>query len=107
MGMAVTSPWHSIKENVHHNNTDCNTGNNIETENRREGTGGKPLCKELARFSIRTTGPDAEMHVEMSPEFTVTFDHSSPARGAFVIEALAVMRRAIAEAVFPPLERFL
>jgi hypothetical protein len=44
--MAVVSPWHSIKEPVHHNNTDCNTGNNIEAENRREGDGGKPLCKE-------------------------------------------------------------
>ena len=29
------SPWHSIKADVHHNNTDCNTGNNIESENRR------------------------------------------------------------------------
>lgn len=35
-----TSPWHSIKASVHHNNTNCNTGNNIEAENRREGTGG-------------------------------------------------------------------
>jgi hypothetical protein len=44
--MAVVSPWHSIKQDVHHNNTSCNTGNNIERENRREGTGGKPLCQE-------------------------------------------------------------
>lgn len=44
--MAVVSPWHSINEPVHHNNTDCNTGNNIEPENRREGDGGKRLCKE-------------------------------------------------------------
>ena len=40
------SPWHSTKSNVHHNNNACNTGNNIETENRRAGTGGKPLCAE-------------------------------------------------------------
>jgi hypothetical protein len=40
----TTSPWHSIKQNVHHNNTDCPEGNNIEPENRRSGTGGKPLC---------------------------------------------------------------
>jgi hypothetical protein len=46
--MAVVSPWNSVLENVHHNNTECNTGNNIETENRREGDGGKPLCKECA-----------------------------------------------------------
>jgi hypothetical protein len=41
-----TSPWHSIKQDKHHDNTSCNTGNNIERENRREGTGGKPLCTE-------------------------------------------------------------
>lgn len=48
--MTVVSAWHSVKENVHHNNTDCNTGNNIESENRRSGDGGKPLCKECARL---------------------------------------------------------
>jgi hypothetical protein len=49
--MARTSPWHSIKSEVHHNNTDCNTGNNIEAENRREGTGGKPLCEECKKLN--------------------------------------------------------
>ncbi len=49
----TTSPWHSIKQFVHHNNTDCNTGNNIERENRRSGTGGKPLCSECARLAGR------------------------------------------------------
>ena len=44
--MAKVSPWHSIKQFVYHNNTNCNTGNNIEVENRRSGTGGKPQCKE-------------------------------------------------------------
>jgi len=44
--MAKTSPWHSIKQQIHHNSTLCNTGNNIEKENRRSGDGGKPLCKE-------------------------------------------------------------
>jgi hypothetical protein len=39
-----TSPWHSIKQYRHHNDTLCTEGNNIEPENRREGTGGKPLC---------------------------------------------------------------
>jgi hypothetical protein len=46
--VSITSPWHSIKSSVHHNNTNCNTGNNIERENRRSGTGGKPLCSECA-----------------------------------------------------------
>lgn len=48
--MATTSPWHSVKQNIHHNNTDCNTGNNIEAENIRQGTGGKPLCEQ--RFQL-------------------------------------------------------
>lgn len=52
------SPWHSIKQTVHHDNTECNTGNNIERENIRTGTGGKPLCGECARIAAnapRTT----------------------------------------------------
>lgn len=44
--MARKSPWHSKKSNVHHVCSNCNTGNNIERENREEGTGGKPLCTE-------------------------------------------------------------
>jgi hypothetical protein len=49
--MAKTSAWHSKLPNdpfVYHNDTDCNTGNNIEEENRVEGTGNRPLCKECA-----------------------------------------------------------
>ena len=49
--MAKVNPWHSVKPNdpqVHHNDTLCKTGNNIERENRREGAGGRPLCKECA-----------------------------------------------------------
>jgi hypothetical protein len=49
--MPKTSAWHSILQSVHHNNTNCNTGNNIERENLREGTGGKPLCQECARLN--------------------------------------------------------
>lgn len=44
------SPWYSVKQSVHHNNTDCNTGNNIEPENLRQGTGARPLCAECARL---------------------------------------------------------
>jgi hypothetical protein len=47
--MPKKAPWHSIKASVHHNNTNCNTGNNIERENYKEGTGGKPLCEECAK----------------------------------------------------------
>lgn len=48
--MAKRYPWHSILSGVHHNDSNCNTGNNIERENLRAGTGGKPLCAECARL---------------------------------------------------------
>ncbi len=48
--MPKKSPWYSIKQTVHHDNTNCNTGNNIESENLRQGTGGKPLCSECSRL---------------------------------------------------------
>ncbi len=51
--MPKAAPWHSIKQSVHHNNTSCNTGNNIESENRRSGTGGKPLCQECTDLNAR------------------------------------------------------
>ncbi len=44
--MAKKPPWHSVNSVVHHVCTNCNTGNNIENENRRSGTGNKPLCAE-------------------------------------------------------------
>lgn len=48
--MAKRAAWHSVLSNVHHNDTNCNTGNNIERENLRSGTGGKPLCSECRRL---------------------------------------------------------
>jgi hypothetical protein len=45
-----TNPWHSIKDNRHHDNTSCTEGNNIEKENVRQGTGGKPLCDHCKRL---------------------------------------------------------
>ena len=48
--MAKRSAWHLAKAAVHHNDTNCNTGNNIERENLRSGTGGKPLCAECQRL---------------------------------------------------------
>ena len=50
--MAITNPWHSIRQDVHHNNTDCTEGNNIEPHYRRPGTGGKPLCRHCARLAL-------------------------------------------------------
>ena len=49
--MPRVAAWHSIKSNVYHNNTNCNTGNNIEWENHRVGTGGKAICAECARLN--------------------------------------------------------
>jgi hypothetical protein len=51
--MPKTSPWYSILSSVHHDNTNCNTGNNIEVENRREGTGSKPLCSECSDLALQ------------------------------------------------------
>ena len=44
--MAKKSPWHSVKQDVHHVCDNCDTGNNIETENYRTGDGSKPLCQD-------------------------------------------------------------
>jgi hypothetical protein len=43
---STKAAWHSIKSEIYHDNTACNTGNNIEPEHLRQGTGGKPLCNE-------------------------------------------------------------
>jgi|SRR5579864_149704 len=47
-----TYPWHSTRpgETVHHDNTSCTEGNNIETYYLQSGTGGRPLCKHCARL---------------------------------------------------------
>ncbi len=46
-GMTTKAAWHSIKKSgVHHVCSNCNTGNKIENENRRPGTGNKLLCAE-------------------------------------------------------------
>ena len=48
--MTKTSPWHSAKESVYHDNTDCEEGNNIEKEDRREGPGGRRKCARCKRL---------------------------------------------------------
>ncbi len=45
-------PWHSEKSPVYHNHSECNTGNNIERENRRSGTGGKTRCQECTSLIV-------------------------------------------------------
>lgn len=47
------APFHSKLPgtDVHHNNNKCTLGNNIESYNRKPGTGGHPLCQECKRLS--------------------------------------------------------
>lgn len=49
--MSKTAAFHSIKQTVYHDNTSCTEGNNIEKENLRSGTGGKPQCHHCARLN--------------------------------------------------------
>jgi hypothetical protein len=46
---AKKTPWYSIKQSVYHNNSECITGYNIDPQDLRQGTGGKPLCQECDR----------------------------------------------------------
>lgn len=51
--MPKAPAWHSTAPNdpkVHHDNTACTEGNNIETKNRKSGTGGYPRCKRCAEL---------------------------------------------------------
>lgn len=43
---SAKAAWHSINQSTYHNNYRCSTGNNIDPEHRRQGTGGRPLCQE-------------------------------------------------------------
>jgi len=52
--MAKVAPFHSVKlntKNVHHNNDKCTEGNNIEVQNKRSGTAGRPLCEHCSKLS--------------------------------------------------------
>lgn len=49
--MPTTSPWNSVKEPVHHNNTKCGPGSQIPPTNKQTGTGNKPLCQDCAKLN--------------------------------------------------------
>lgn len=52
--MAKVPAFHSVKPNdpkVYHDNDACKTGNNIEKENKRSGTDGRPRCGECDRLA--------------------------------------------------------
>jgi len=53
----IVSPWFSTeiiegseKIAVHHHNTSCKVGKNVEKNHRRYGTDNRPLCKQCARL---------------------------------------------------------
>ena len=50
--MREVEPWHSLRENVHHNHSECARGKDIEPGSWRKGTGSKPLCRECGRLSL-------------------------------------------------------
>src|SRR4029078_1994278 len=88
--MHKKDPWHSVKQAVHHNNTNCNTGNNIERENYRTGTGGKALCEECA--DLNTSGryladsrigallDGCKLHLPVGAGRLPVLDHPNPAK---------------------------
>jgi hypothetical protein len=43
-------PWHSDQDTHHHDNSDCEQAKKIAPEERRPGTGDKPLCNECAKL---------------------------------------------------------
>lgn len=48
------SPFHSVKETdrqVYHDDDQCTEGNNIEKENKRSGTDGRPKCERCKELS--------------------------------------------------------
>lgn len=51
--MTAKGPWHSIRQNVHHDNEACKTGRRIALGDLRQGDGKKPLCKECRDLNAR------------------------------------------------------
>jgi hypothetical protein len=51
--MPRVEPFHSVLQPVHHDNSRCTEGNNIEPQYLRKGTGGKPLCQHCQRLDAQ------------------------------------------------------
>ena len=50
--MTQVNPFHSkLQTEVHHNQTGCTVGDNIESYNKVSGTGGYRLCSQCANIS--------------------------------------------------------
>lgn len=54
-----TQPWYSLLQNVHHDNTHCPEGKQIEKQHRCQGTGGRPLCQGCAKLGGAGVKPPA------------------------------------------------
>jgi hypothetical protein len=50
-GRSAAPPGHSINTQVYRSNSNCSTGNNLESEDIRQGTGGKNRCPECAKLN--------------------------------------------------------
>jgi hypothetical protein len=50
-GQPANGSWHSLRQNVHHNHDACLKGKAIGPGDRRQGTGGKPLCERCVLLS--------------------------------------------------------
>ncbi len=49
--MARLAAWHAVNSDRYHVCSNCHLGNNIERENRRDGTGNNTtMCDECARL---------------------------------------------------------
>lgn len=50
--MSLVAPFHSKRPDtkVYHNSNKCTEGNNIESYNRINGTGNRPLCDRCAKL---------------------------------------------------------
>lgn len=51
--MPKTSQYYSLHEGVHHTNTECSIGKAIKEEDRKQGTGAKPVCQECLKLNIQ------------------------------------------------------
>ena len=47
--MSKIAPFHSVKQQVYHDDTDCPEVNKIQTLYKRQGTGAKPKCPYCRR----------------------------------------------------------
>jgi hypothetical protein len=50
--MPEVTPWHAVKEHMHHNNAACGQATQTPKQNQLRGTGNKPLCGECRKLKV-------------------------------------------------------